>query len=30
MNFLKEKLEKKSSNIIKYIRNFSLEVEMLL
>lgn len=30
MNFLKEELEKKNSNIIKYIRNLSLEVEVLL
>lgn len=29
MEFLKEELENKSSNIIKYIRNVSLEVEVL-
>jgi len=29
MKFLKEELENKSSNIIKYIRNVSLEVEIL-
>ncbi|MDX8335114.1 siphovirus Gp157 family protein [Candidatus Cetobacterium colombiensis] len=29
MEFLKEELESKSSNIIKYIRNVSLEVEVL-
>lgn len=29
MEFLKEELESKSSNIIKYIRNISLEVEIL-
>ena len=29
MEFLKEELENKSSNIIKYIRNISLEVEIL-
>lgn len=30
MEFLQEELENKSSNIIKYIRNISLEVEVLL
>lgn len=30
MEFLQEELESKSSNIIKYIRNISLEVEILL
>ena len=29
MEFLKEELQSKSSNIIKYIRNISLEVEVL-
>lgn len=29
MEFLQEELENKSSNIIKYIRNISLEVEIL-
>ncbi|MGL5638281.1 MAG: siphovirus Gp157 family protein [Cetobacterium sp.] len=29
MKFLKEELQSKSSNIIKYIRNISLEVEVL-
>ncbi|MGL4538112.1 MAG: siphovirus Gp157 family protein [Cetobacterium sp.] len=29
MDFLKEELQSKSSNIIKYIRNVSLEVEVL-
>lgn len=29
MNFLKEELESKSSNIIKYIRNLTLEVDVL-
>jgi len=29
MKFLKEELENKSSNIIKYIRNVSLEIEIL-
>ncbi|MGL5280087.1 MAG: siphovirus Gp157 family protein [Cetobacterium sp.] len=30
MEFLKDELQSKSSNIIKYIRNVSLEVEVLL
>lgn len=30
MEFLKEELQSKSSNIIKYIRNVSLEIEVLL
>ncbi|MGL4901818.1 MAG: siphovirus Gp157 family protein [Cetobacterium sp.] len=29
MNFLRDELENKSSNIIKYIRNLSLEIEVL-